>query len=168
MNASSSGAFANPSDDPLHELIVPLSLPEDEVVARLRSAAQTVRQRAHAPYSRFLVGSALRCARTGRVFTGCNVENASFPAGVCAERTAICAAIASGCREFDHCVVTTAASTPTAPCGSCRQMLGEFGMSIKVSCFTDASDASLHATLSDLLPSSFSQTDLGTGVTSKE
>lgn len=81
---------------------------------------------AHAPYSRFPVGAALR-TRSGRVFRGVNVENASLGLSMCAERNAIFAAVAAGERAFDAIAIATRARQPTPPCGACRQVLLEFG-----------------------------------------
>lgn len=90
----------------------------------LLQLAEAARRHAHAPYSRYSVGAALLC-RSGRVFTGCNVENASFGLSICAERTAVFKAVSEG--ELDY--VAVAVATPDAgatPCGACRQVLHEF------------------------------------------
>ena len=94
----------------------------DELVA----AATEVRNQAHAPYSGYLVGSAV-LTTDGRVFTGCNVENASYGLSICAERHAVAAAVAAGCRDFAGIAVVTQSDPPAAPCGACRQVLAEFG-----------------------------------------
>jgi cytidine deaminase len=90
----------------------------------LVSLAQQARQRAYAPYSDFPVGAAL-LARSGRVYTGCNVENAAYPLTTCAERTAVTKAVSEGELEFEAIAVVT--DTGAAPCGACRQILREFG-----------------------------------------
>ena len=88
-------------------------------------AAKTAREFAHAPFSNFKVGAALH-ARSGRIFTGCNVENASYGLTICAERTAIVKAISEGEKEFDAIVVVTDTDKLTPPCGACRQFIWEF------------------------------------------
>ncbi len=93
----------------------------DELVERARS----VRLNAYAPYSKFLVGAALR-GEPGRIYTGCNVENASYGATICAERSAIAALVAGGERRFRAVAVYTEAEDLAMPCGMCRQVLGEF------------------------------------------
>jgi cytidine deaminase len=97
----------------------------------LVAAARQARARAYAPYSRYRVGAAV-LTRGGRVFTGCNVENASFGATICAERSAITAMVAAGDREPVACVVVTAGPTPGTPCGICRQVLAEFATDMKI------------------------------------
>jgi len=91
----------------------------------LISAAKDARLNAHAPYSNFRVGAALR-ATSGRIFGGCNVENATYGLTVCAERVAIFKAISDGERKFDAIAVVTDTDTLTPPCGACRQLIWEF------------------------------------------
>jgi len=91
----------------------------------LIAAARTAREHAHAPYSNFRVGAAVR-AKSGRVFTGCNVENATYGLTLCAERVAIFKAISEGERGFDAVAVVADTDSLTPPCGSCRQILWEF------------------------------------------
>lgn len=86
--------------------------------------ARQVRERAYAPYSGFAVGAAL-LGRSGRVYTGCNVENAAYPLTTCAERAAVVQAVSEGERQFEAIAVVT--STGASPCGACRQILREFG-----------------------------------------
>ena len=99
----------------------------------LVAAARAVRQHAHAPYSGFKVGAALR-RRDGKVFAGCNVENASYGAGICAERAALLQAVAAGTRagELRALAIYTAAATPTPPCGMCLQFLVEFARDLPI------------------------------------
>ena len=94
-------------------------------LAELVARARAVRERAYAPYSRFLVGAALR-AEDGQIFVGCNVENASYGATICAERSAILAMIAAGQRTISAIAVFTDADTLAMPCGLCRQVISEF------------------------------------------
>jgi len=93
--------------------------------AALIAAAKQARENAHAPYSNFRVGAALR-AKSGRIFTGCNVENASYGLTLCAERVAIFKAISEGERGFDAIAVVADTDTLTPPCGACRQIIWEF------------------------------------------
>lgn len=97
----------------------------------LLELAKRARERAVAPFSKFKVGAVVR-AKDGRVFTGCNVENASFSLTCCAERVAIFKAISEGARDFDKVVVMTDATSLTPPCGACRQVLWEFAPKAEV------------------------------------
>lgn len=92
---------------------------------KLISAACQARERAHAPFSHFRVGAAVR-SRSGRIFSGCNIENASYGLTICAERVAIFKAVSEGEREFDAIAVVTDAQALTPPCGACRQIIWEF------------------------------------------
>jgi len=103
----------------------------DPARARLIDAARTVRLNAAAAFSGFEVGAALE-AKDGRIFTGCNVENATYGLTVCAERVAVFKAISEGCREFVRVAVVADTSDPTPPCGACRQILWEFGGDLEV------------------------------------
>lgn len=93
----------------------------DELLLRARQ----VRRHAHAPYSRFRVGAAVRDEQ-GRIFVGCNVENASYGLTICAERNAVAAAVAAGARRLCALTVVTSAVPPAPPCGACLQVLAEF------------------------------------------
>ncbi|MFI5233354.1 MAG: cytidine deaminase [Gemmatimonadales bacterium] len=125
---------------------------------RVRAAAQGAMARAYAPYSAFRVGAAL-CTVDGTVITGCNVENSSFPAGLCAERGALAAAVALGHRAFTHLAVVTEADEPSPPCGLCRQALVEFAPRLHVSSHT-ISGAEARWSLADLLPHPFTPQSL--------
>ena len=98
----------------------------DAAQARLIDAARAVRLNAAAAFSGFKVGAALE-AKDGRVFTGCNVENATYGLTVCAERVAVFKAVSEGCRDFVRVAVVADTADPTPPCGACRQILWEFG-----------------------------------------
>ena len=91
----------------------------------LLDTALRVRANAHAPYSGFKVGAAIRCP-DGRVFAGCNVENVAYPEGTCAEAGAIAAMVAAGAREIAEVLVVADSDPPVTPCGGCRQKLAEF------------------------------------------
>jgi cytidine deaminase len=94
-------------------------------MSELVAAARAAREHAHAPYSKFRVGAALACA-DGRVFTGCNVENATYGLSVCSERVAVLKAVSEGARDFVAVAVCADTETLTPPCGACRQILWEF------------------------------------------
>ena len=100
-----------------------------------RASAFAAMERAYAPYSDFRVGAALVGA-DGSIFAGCNVENSAYPAGICAERSALAAAVAGGVRRFDLLVVMTEADDPTPPCGMCRQALVEFAPDLPIVSYT--------------------------------
>jgi cytidine deaminase len=124
----------------------------------LRDAANQARANAWCPYSQFPVGAALQ-SDDGRVFVGCNVENASFPAGTCAERVALGTAIAAGARRFTRIVITSSAHDPTPPCGICRQALVEFAPDLEISAV--ALDGRVARwSLSELLPAPFTPASL--------
>ena len=123
----------------------------------LVDAARAAQAEAYAPYSRYRVGAALE-AEDGRVFTGCNVENASHGLTVCAERNAVAAAVVAGARCFRRIVVATDGDPPGSPCGACRQVLAEFGHDLDVICVGPA--RTLRWRLEELLPSAFSKQQL--------
>ena len=124
--------------------------------AALLAAARAVRRRAHAPYSRFLVGAAV-LDQDGRIHVGCNLENASYGLTVCAERNAVAAAVAAGARQLVAVAVVTAAQPAAAPCGACRQVLAELGQSgTQVLLGGVSGPPSARLTLGTLLPRAFS------------
>jgi cytidine deaminase len=125
----------------------------DRPDAELIALARQVQQRAYAPYSQFKVGVAL-LAGDGRVFVGCNVENASLGATTCAERVAVYAAVCGGARDFTKLVVVTDQQEPVMPCGLCRQVLLEFSPQLEVVA-VGATGQIRKATLRTLLPHGF-------------
>ena len=119
----------------------------------LRSRAIAAHAVAHAPYSRFRVGACLE-AGDGRLFVGCNVENASFPVTLCAERVALGAAIVAGVRELRRLYLVTDAAEPVAPCGMCRQALAEFTASLVIE--SEGQTGAVDSwSLEELLPAAF-------------
>jgi cytidine deaminase len=123
--------------------------------AALLRAARAMRKRAYAPYSKYTVGAAL-LGKSGRVYLGCNVENASYGLALCAERNAVAQAIAAGERRFAAIAISAAGPEPVPPCGMCRQVLAEF-MSAETPVFTENDRGqSAGYTVGELLPHAFS------------
>lgn len=122
----------------------------------LLSRARAVRQAAYAPYSGFQVGAALRTS-DGSVFTGCNVENASFGLTVCAERAAVAAAVSAGHRSFAGLALSVSQGGPVAPCGACLQVLAEFAPELPV--VSEGEGAVRKWRLDELLPERFALRD---------
>ena len=122
----------------------------------LLQAAKEARLRAYAPYSHFPVGAAVQTAG-GKIYTGCNIENASYGLTNCAERTAIFAAVAAGEQELQAIAVIANTPEPTAPCGACRQVMAEFGIQTVIMANTKGDTHVM--SLKDLLPYSFIKSD---------
>ncbi|ROU03574.1 cytidine deaminase [Histidinibacterium lentulum] len=116
--------------------------------------ARAVREHAYAPYSRFKVGAALR-ADSGAVYRGCNVENAAYPEGTCAEAGAIAAMIAAGDLRIAEVAVIADSPVPVSPCGGCRQKLAEFAAADVPVTLATTDGATLRTTVGDLLPGAF-------------
>jgi cytidine deaminase len=119
----------------------------------LKAAAVAMLDRAYVPYSHFPVGAALECA-DGTVFTGCNVENAAYPAGICAERNAIFHAVAEGHTDFVRLAVAGRSTDFCVPCGICRQVMREFAPGLEILCLNGAGEEQSFS-LEELLPHSF-------------
>ena len=128
-----------------------MSIPQTEKQA-LIDLANTARQRAYAPYSKYHVGAALR-TKTGRIFTGVNIENAAYPHTICVERVAIFKAVSEGEKEFE--VIAVATDNGGSPCGGCRQVLAEFGLDTLVLIANGAGELLKEMTVKELLPEAF-------------
>lgn len=122
---------------------------EDDLVEAAREAMES----AYAPYSGFRVGAALE-ADDGRRFAGANVENAAYPVGLCAEQSALAAAVSAGARDFRRLALTVSGDEPASPCGKCRQALAEFGGDLEI-VSEGAAGGRERWTLGELLPESF-------------
>jgi len=122
--------------------------------------ANEARQRAYAPYSHYHVGAALR-TKSGRIFTGCNVESAAYPTSMCAERVAVFKAVSEGEREFEVIAVVT--SNGGTPCGGCRQVLAEFGLDTIVLIADGQGRLKQETSVAGLLPGAFTPGDLKGG-----
>jgi cytidine deaminase len=129
----------------------------EDRIEELIAAAQDAMLRAYAPYSGFRVGAAILAE--GQIFTGQNIENASYPLAVCAERNAVGRMIDAGARTIDAVAVVTAADSPTTPCGGCRQVLWEFGPESVVVAATEDGQRRRWG-LAELLPDAFGPRDL--------
>jgi cytidine deaminase len=120
--------------------------------------ALEARRRAYAPYSNYAVGAALR-TKSGKLYTGVNVENAAYPATICAERTAVVKAVSEGEKEFE--VIAVATANGGTPCGACRQVLSEFGLDTLVLIANEKGELLDEMTVADLLPGAFTPDKLG-------
>lgn len=129
--------------------------PED-----LLAAASAMMQQSYSPYSKFAVGAALRTA-SGNIYSACNVENASFPCGQCAESNAVTAMVAAGEREIAEIVVLSEANPASAPCGFCRQVINEFKVNPSLPIYLCSTAGECRSTsLSEILPLAFGPEDL--------
>lgn len=129
----------------------------DEKQKELINKAVEVRKKAYAPYSNYQVGAAL-LAKSGDIFVGVNVENAAYPVTMCAERSAIFSAVSAGEQKFEAIAVAT--QNGGTPCGSCRQVLSEFGLDIDVLLVDDKGKLIQQSTVRELLPGAFLKEDL--------
>ncbi len=120
----------------------------------LLDAARAAKERAHCPYSNYPVGAAIRAA-SGQIYAGCNVENAAYPEGTCAEAGAIAAMVLAGDHEIVEVAVVTGGATPGTPCGGCRQRLREFAAPDVLVHAANGTGTSLTLSMADLLPDSF-------------
>jgi cytidine deaminase len=125
---------------------------------RLEKSARAAARASYSPYSKFPVGAAVLTS-SGKIFAGCNVENASYGLCNCAERTAIFSAAAAGERTLKAVVVYTPTPTATSPCGACRQVINEFGPDALVLSVCDSADT-IETTLAALLPAAFGPKNL--------
>jgi cytidine deaminase len=133
---------------------------DPEMATRLLSVARDATKNAYAPYSAFPVGAAALTA-DGTIFSGCNVENASYPMTVCAERVAVNSAIAAGHREIQAVAVVATRETGVTPCGGCRQVLNEFKpKSSDLMVILEGAEGPKIVPLAELLPRSFGPSDL--------
>jgi cytidine deaminase len=135
---------------------VVMTLTEQEKQA-LIDLANEARRRAYAPYSHYAVGAALR-TKNGHLYTGVNIENAAYPTTICAERVAVFKAISEGEREFDVIAVVT--DNGGSPCGSCRQVLAEFGLDTLVLIADGRGRLIKQTSVKELLPEAFTPSDL--------
>lgn len=125
----------------------------------LKSIANDMLEIAYVPYSKFPVGAAI-LTKDGQIFSGCNIENASYPLTNCAERTAIFKAVSEGKREFDRIVVTANTEGPVSPCGACRQVMAEFCDPDMPVILTNVKGDTAQTTVSALLPGAFTEKDM--------
>jgi cytidine deaminase len=128
---------------------------QEELVERLVEAARRARANAYAPYSEYRVGAAL-ATEDGSIYSGCNVENASYGATICAERGAISRMVASGGSSPTLCVIVTSGPEPAAPCGICRQVLAEFARELRIVLVGEGEpETRVETSLEELLPRRF-------------
>ncbi len=130
----------------------------NENYEKLIKVAEKARKRAYTPYSKFKVGAAI-LSSDGKIFTGCNIENASFGLTVCAERVAILKAISEGSSKFEAIAIVGDTNRPCSPCGACRQVISEFGKDIKIIMYNLKGDIKIKK-IDELLPEAFNKNDL--------
>lgn len=131
-------------------------LTEDHKTQMINRALQS-RENAYAPYSKYKVGAAL-LTKSGEIFTGVNVENAAYPTGTCAERVAVFKAVSEGIREFE--AIAVASNNGGTPCGSCRQVLAEFGLDTIILIVDGQGNLIQETTVREILPGAFTAQDL--------
>ncbi len=131
---------------------------DKKTVSDLIQSAKSVREKAYVPYSKFQVGAAL-LTKSGKMYLGCNIENASYGLSNCAERTAIFKAVSEGETEIEAIAVVADTKIPVPPCGACRQVIAEFNPKMKVILSNLKGDVSEY-TIDQLLPGAFSKKDL--------
>jgi cytidine deaminase len=131
-------------------------LTEDHKTQMINRALQS-RENAYAPYSKYKVGAAL-LTKSGEIFTGVNVENAAYPTGTCAERVAVFKAVSEGIREFE--AIAVASNNGGTPCGSCRQVLAEFGLDTIILIVDGQGNLIQETKVAEILPGAFTAQDL--------
>ena len=124
---------------------------------KLIEVAKNYRKNSYSPYSKFPVGAAV-LTKSGKIFGGCNIENASYPLGICAERTAIFKAVSEGEKDFEAIAIIADTESPCSPCGACRQVIAEF--KIPKIIMTNLKGNTKIVTLEEILPFAFSDEDL--------
>ena len=124
----------------------------EDMKKKLIETALSMHSKAYVPYSHYPVGAAL-LTKSGKIFTGCNIENASFPVTVCGERVAMFKAVSEGCRDFDMIVIAT--RDGGSPCGACRQVMAEFALDMTVITCDDQGRITAEMTVAELLPGAF-------------
>lgn len=137
--------------------------PSEQLIEKLIAAATAAQQNAYAPYSKFFVGAAL--AADGEIFSGANMENASYGLAVCAERNAVAQAVMRGKRNIECIAVITTSTPPSSPCGMCRQVLAEFCADPNATLVVAVNPAGQRQqwTVAELLPAGFTPAQLASG-----
>jgi len=130
-----------------------------QIYKKLLKIAEEARLKAYVPYSKFKVGAAL-LTKEGKIYTGCNIENASFGLTICAERVAIFKAVSEGSTQFEALAVICDSSKPCFPCGACRQIISEFGNETSI-IISNLKGKIKISNINELLPDAFGKEDLG-------